>query len=146
MISVSDVIGWKFNNQPGMRCAEVNGTMVIVEFPGGVPTQEQIDIWTAEYSEYLIRSDLEAAVDDHIDAVATAKGYGKRYRDGATEACMKYAAFPNKYQAESIAFGQWIVTVWDYVFQVQSDVIANLRPIPTKEQLIAELPVMVWPV
>jgi len=91
-------------------------------------------------------ADLEAAVDDHIDAVATAKGYGKRYRDSATEACMKYAAFPNKYQAEAIAFGQWIVSVWDYVFQVQADVLASLRPVPTKEQLISELPVMVWPV
>lgn len=104
--------------------------------------------WVLNQQRYtdLTTAELEAAVDDHIDAVAAAKGYGKRYRNNATEACMKYASFVNKYQAEAIAFGQWIVAVWDYVIQVQSDVQAELRTVPTKEQLIAELPAMVWPV
>lgn len=105
-------------------------------------------IWELNQQRYTARTSntLEAAIDDYIDSVAAAKGYGKVYRDGATEACMKYASFTNKYQAEAITFGNWIVAVWDVVYQVQADVLANLRPVPTAEQLISELPTMVWPV
>ncbi len=50
MSSIADVIGWKFNHQPGMRCAEVDGVITIIEFPGGIPTQIEQDQWTAEYA------------------------------------------------------------------------------------------------
>lgn len=104
--------------------------------------------WVLNQTRYVSATSdsLEAVIDDYIDSVAAAKGYGKVYRDGATEACMKYASFPNKYQAEAIAFGNWIVAVWDVVYQVKADVLANLRPVPTAQQLISELPTMTWPV
>ena len=50
MTNISDVIGWKFNHQPGMRCKEDNGVLKIVEFPGGIPSQADQDTWTAEYN------------------------------------------------------------------------------------------------
>jgi len=46
---ISEVIGWKFNEQPGMTT--VNG--VITEFPGGIPSQADQDAWTAEYEAHL---------------------------------------------------------------------------------------------
>lgn len=49
MIHISDVIGWKFDHQPGM--ATKNGE--IIQFPGGIPSQEAQDIWKEEYAEYL---------------------------------------------------------------------------------------------
>lgn len=52
-MSIAEVIGWKFSNQPGMRCAEINSVMRIVEFPGGIPSQAEQDAWTAEYQAYL---------------------------------------------------------------------------------------------
>lgn len=104
--------------------------------------------WVLNQTRYISATSdsLESVIDDYIDSVAASKGYGKVYKDGATEACMKYAAFTNKYQAEAIAFGNWIVAVWDVVYQVKADVLANIRPVPTSQQLISELPVMVWPV
>jgi hypothetical protein len=42
---IAEVIEWKFPGQEGMRT--VNG--VITEFPGGIPTQADQDLWTAEY-------------------------------------------------------------------------------------------------
>jgi len=105
--------------------------------------------WAINQQRYTIKItlDLETAVDTHIESVAASKGYGKSFSpQNATEACMKYASFVNKYQTEAIAFGNWIVAVWDVVYQVQADVLANLRPVPTAEQLISELPTMVWPV
>jgi len=48
MTYIADVIGWKFNDQPGM--STVN--RVITEFPGGIPSQEDQDKWTAEYEAW----------------------------------------------------------------------------------------------
>ncbi len=42
------VIGWKFNNQAGMS---TDGG-IITEFPGGVPSQADQDLWTAEYEAW----------------------------------------------------------------------------------------------
>ena len=48
-MSIAQVIGWKFNHQPGM-CTK-NG--VITAFPGGIPSQADQDKWTKEYEEYV---------------------------------------------------------------------------------------------
>lgn len=49
MSNIGLVIGWKFNNQPGMTTVDD----VITEFPGGVPSQEDQDAWTAEYEAHV---------------------------------------------------------------------------------------------
>ena len=49
MINISQVIGWKFNNQEGM----VTRDGVITEFPNGIPTQADQDLWTTEYEAHL---------------------------------------------------------------------------------------------
>ena len=48
-MNIAEVIGWKFNHQAGMSTREG----VITEFPGGIPTQADQDLWTAEYEAYL---------------------------------------------------------------------------------------------
>ena len=45
MTTIGQVIGWKFNHQPGM----VTRDGVITKFPGGIPSQADQDTWTAEY-------------------------------------------------------------------------------------------------
>jgi len=52
-MSISHVIGWKFNHQAGMRCKEIDGVMIIVEFPGGIPSQADQDTWTQEYNNWI---------------------------------------------------------------------------------------------
>lgn len=59
MTDISVIIGWKFDNQPGMKT--VNGQ--IVEFPGGIPNQASIDAWTAEYELSAEKSAKRASVD-----------------------------------------------------------------------------------
>jgi len=46
--NIGAVIGWKFNDQPGM----VTRSGVVTEFPGGIPSDEDIATWTAEYEAY----------------------------------------------------------------------------------------------
>ena len=90
-----------------------------------------------------IKINLEKAIDQHIDSVAAAKGYG---RDGMTPsaACLGYAAYANEYQSEAVAFGEWIASLWPVVYQIMDAVETGARDIPTAEELIAELPEMVW--
>jgi hypothetical protein len=49
MSNIAAVIGWKFNNQPGMSTKDNE----ITEFPGGIPTQSEQDLWTAEYNIFV---------------------------------------------------------------------------------------------
>ena len=49
MTSIAEVIGWKFDYQPGM--STMDG--VITEFPGGIPSQADQNKWTAEYEAQI---------------------------------------------------------------------------------------------
>ena len=80
MTSIAEVIGWKFDNQPGMSTS--NG--VITEFPGGIPSQADQDKWTAEYEaqisimkwkEKMVMSDgpLPRWAEDLIDGVISSQ-------------------------------------------------------------------------
>ena len=44
-INIMEVIAWKFNYQEGMTVHDG----IIIEFPGGIPSQADQDKWTAEY-------------------------------------------------------------------------------------------------
>lgn len=100
---------------------------------------EQIQTYVAEKKLHF-----EQVIDKHIDQVAKDKGYG---RVGMTPsaACLGYASFPNDYQAEAIAYGQWIASLWPVINQIMTDVQSGTRAIPTEAELIAALPGMVWP-
>ena len=90
-------------------------------------------------SSEQISKDLEAAVDQHIESVAHADRWESRVT------CTMRAGYPNPWQNKAIAFGQWMDACYTHCIQVQAAVIAGTRPVPTETQLIAELPIMVWP-
>ena len=69
MINISKVIGWKFDNQQGMRCKEIDGVMTIIGFPNGIPSQADQDLWTQEYNAWLngggaLEDQIQANTDD----------------------------------------------------------------------------------
>ncbi|MDA3832815.1 MAG: hypothetical protein PF495_05405, partial [Spirochaetales bacterium] len=59
-------------------------------------------------------------------------------------ACVARAGYLNPWQAKGIAFAQWMDDCWAVTIQGQKDIAAGLRGIPTPEEAILELPVMVW--
>lgn len=93
-----------------------------------VPTQEEI------------QRTLLVKLDEHIDNTAKAKGYDSHIT------CALRAGYVNPWQQEGIAFGQWMDSCYVKAYQIQVAILANLRPIPTAEELLAEMPVMVWPI
>lgn len=85
------------------------------------------------------RTALEAALDAYINAVAQAKGY-----DSRITAALR-AGYPNPWQAEGIAFGVWMDVCYTKAYEIQAAVEAGERPMPTAEELVAEMPKMEWP-
>lgn len=76
-MSIVEVIEWKFPNQQGMRCKEIDGVMEIIGFPGGIPSQADQDLWTQEYNDWVAsggldieKADIEKNFDDLLKAFA----------------------------------------------------------------------------
>lgn len=86
---------------------------------------------------------IEAAFDNHLDEVASLRGYG-RIGVSPSQACLGYASYPNQWQAEAVKYGQWVSSCCALMIQGQADVITGIRTMPTPEQAIAELPAMLW--
>ena len=83
-------------------------------------------------------SAIEQAITAHMDSVAQSKRYDNR------DSCRLYAGYLNPFQAEAIAFGQWVSACWVASNQSQADIMDGLRTIPTPEEAVAELPLMEW--
>jgi len=99
-------------------------------------TQAEIDALPVPTAQE-IKQALEQSVQDNMEEAAKSVGY-----DSLLSAC-SYAAVPNPFQAESQSFLKWRADCWTYCYQVQAAVVAGTQPMPTKEQLIAGLPVRV---
>lgn len=75
-MNIAKVIDWKFNHQPNMRCKEIEGVLQIIEFPGGIPSQADQDIWTAEYNDIVLREQRKTEITAEADVLCdTQTGY-----------------------------------------------------------------------
>ena len=79
---------------------------------------------------------VETSVQNLLDTSAREAGY-----DSIISAC-SYVGSTN-FGVEAQSFLNWRDAVWTYVFQVQADILAQLRTEPTLAELMAELPARV---
>jgi len=84
--------------------------------------------------------DLTKALEDHYDSKAREKRYDNRLT------CALRAGYTGPFQADGMAFAQWMDSCNAYGYQVMADCLAGARLVPAPEELIAELPVLTWPV
>lgn len=84
-----------------------------------------------ETQEELVQR-LTNTVQAHLDKTARERNY-----DSILSAC-SYAAAPNPFQVEGLAFLNWRSSVWSTCYQILADVQANTRSIP--EDIVSELP------
>ena len=54
-MNIAQVISWKFNNQAGMSTKDNE----ITEFPNGIPTQAEQNLWTTEYEAHLAANEYK---------------------------------------------------------------------------------------
>lgn len=74
-----------------------------------------------------------------VQAMLDDKARGHHY-DDIVSAC-SYAAAPNPFQAEGIAFVSWRGACWALCYSLMAEVQAGTRPQPTIPQLVAAMPV-----
>lgn len=102
------------------------------------------DLWDGQQfttpAPALAASDFEAALDAHLDA----KAQERRYNDRFT--CALRAGYTGPFQAEGVAFAQWMDNCNAYAYQLLADVQAGTRSAPASvDAFIEELPDLVWP-
>lgn len=83
---------------------------------------------------------FDAALEAHYEATAKQR----RYTNKVT--CAMRAGYPGPFQAEGLAFGQWMDNSYAAAYVILAEVQAGERKPPaTVKALIDELPSMVWP-
>ena len=115
------------------------------DHPVGIPCDSSTQlgyIWTG--SEFVrdieeIKAELKAAVQAHMDATVRLRNY-----DSIMSCCTYHVSTDPTFAAEGAAASSWRDAVWRHCYSVLNDYEAGVRPIPTAEELIAELPALNW--
>lgn len=84
--------------------------------------------------------DFAEAIQRHIDAAAQSR----QYENGIALASYDSSSIA-EWAQEAQTFIEWRDSVWNYAFTELEKVKNNTRPYPTIDELISELPVIVWP-
>lgn len=118
-----------------------NGAWALLDIPpepavGNPPTPEPVEL---TFEERL--KALDDAVQSALDATAKAFGYS------SIDRAVSYADEPAvlKFQLEGQALRAWRSLVWAACYEILAEVQGGTRPEPTKEELLAELPLFVAP-
>lgn len=80
-----------------------------------------------------------AALESHYDKTAQDRKYDNRYT------CALRAGYAGPFQAEGIAFAQWMDACNAQCYTMLEQVQAGAIPLPTIEEVIAGLPELTWP-
>lgn len=96
-----------------------------------------------------ILDNLIQAIDAHILSKCQAKGYSSpesftKYVNTVLDPEAPTYNIALRYQQESQAMLDWIVSVWATSEMIKTQVEARERPIPTVDELLAALPVAPW--
>jgi hypothetical protein len=111
--------------------------------------------WTQTYVVTELSSDAKAAnvaaaldrafnsVQDAVQSFMNIKAAERRY-DSIQSAALR-AGYPGPYHDEGVAYGTWMDACWSHCYAVMADVQASSRPVPSSDQMIAELPALALP-
>lgn len=104
-------------------------------------TQEEISANAATifFTKSGIAEKLTAVVQEHMDKKAQERKY-----DNIASACSYANSTDETFHAEGLACVAWRDACWRKCYEIQAQVIAGTRSIPTAEELILELPDLDW--
>ena len=86
-----------------------------------------------------IQARLTGALNDHLNAVASQRRYDDRFT------CALRAGFTGPFQAEGQAFAAWMDACNMTAYGILAQCKQGMRPIPSAAELIAAMPLIVWP-
>ena len=84
--------------------------------------------------EAQLTKDVKSAVQKLLDTEAQ-----KREYDTIHTAALR-AAYPGPFHDEGVQYASWMDACWVKCYEILKQVKANERPIPTKEEVVAEMP------
>ena len=99
-----------------------------------VPAQLVIPYVPPPAPELPSQQDYIQAVQEHLDTRARDHGYDNIL------SMASYSATGSRFEAEGAAAIAWRGDVWTYCFQTLADIQAGIRPVPTIQELLEELP------
>ena len=121
----ADIAVWC--NANGCTIEDKGDYYEVVAIPVHVPTDEELQQY------------FEDAIEAYMDSVVQTRNY-KNIHTAAS-----YVNSTNeKFAKEGAACNKWRDDVWDKCYAILGEVKAGERPIPTSEEVIAELPVLEW--
>jgi len=87
-------------------------------------------------SEMMANADKEltAGLNAYIDGVA------QMYRYDDMKSARSYAGFENAFQAQALRLAQWSTDCWVKAGEIEQEVLAGSRDMPTLDEVIAEFP------
>lgn len=92
-------------------------------------------------SDDLVIKSYTADIQKRLDEFAQSRGY-----DDILSACTYATSTVPKFKAEGQCCVDARDATWAKCYTVLADVQSGARPMPTKAELLAELPVLAWPV
>ncbi len=101
------------------------------------------ELVAAQQEQVVIKSMVDA-VQAHLDSIAQLRGYGDE-NTSPTISIVSYTDDVNPvFAADAATFKAYRSACWTLCYQILADVKNGLRTAPTVEELLAELPVIVW--
>ena len=114
---------------PNPHCTVVEGTPV-----------NNTQVWTqVPMSQQAVILEFTDALEAMYDAKAQEKKYDTRYT------CALRAGYASAFQAEGLAFAQWMDTCNANAYTTMASVLAGQTPMPTVAGLLAQMPTFTWP-
>jgi hypothetical protein len=115
-----------------------NGAMFCEELPVDfvLPTSQT----STEEQEKRVAQEFEQAVTMYLDSKAAERGYSS-----ILSAASRSGIIGSLWQPEGLAYGLWMDSCWIKCYQIMGAVKLGMRTMPTIEDVIAELPVLVLP-
>jgi len=120
------------DNIAGVGRWEINidGSM---NLPEGI-TKVMIDTEMARLKRVNYGTEIQEAVQSHVDALAQSKRYDNMM------SVRSYTGFPNKFQRECMSMSIWAGDCWAVVTDIEVAVMLGQRAIPTVQEVLKELP------
>jgi hypothetical protein len=90
----------------------------------------------------LIVAQIKLELSDSIQRLLDTTAQDLRYDNMMS--VRSYAGYPNAFQEEAIKLAVWSADCWVKAGEIENNVLLGLRPIPTSQEVISEMPLLIY--